>query len=208
MKDSNSYSLVRFLHGTPRQGAVDIYLNGSLFFNRVLFTQFTPYIYVPEGVYEVTVFPTMKKDNPLIRQSIEIIANDSTFSTLALTGYSEDFELLLIPEGSNRNIGQDSEIRVVHLSPNLPEINMIFNNETLFSNVDFREVTDYINIQPDFYKVEIELSQNKRQLRINPIRIRPHRVYTLYILGNFASLQIFQSLDGATFINPVVRDYN
>lgn len=203
MDNTNSYSLVRFLHGVPREGAVDIYLNGSLFFNRVLFTQFTPYIYVPEGVYDVTIFPTMKKDNPLFRQSI--VVRDSKFSTLAFTGYDEDFELILIPEYSTGTTGENSKVRIAHLSPNLPEINMIFNNKTLFSDISFREVTDYLELQPNIYKVEIELSQNQRQLRINPIRIRQNRVYTLYILGNFATFQIFQSLDGATFANPVVR---
>lgn len=202
MDNSNSYSLVRFLHGVPRQGAVDIYLNGNLFFNRVLFTQFTPYIYVPKGTYEVTIFPTMKQDIPLFKQIVEV--ENSNFSTLALSGYNGDFELTLIRENPNIITSENSQVRIAHLSPNLPEINMIFNGETLFSDVSFREVTDYLELQPDIYKVEIELSQNQRQIRINPIRIRPNRVYTLYILGNFSAFQVFQSLDGPTFTNPVV----
>ena len=66
-KFSTEYSLIRFLNAVPGLGPVDVYLNGSLFFNRVFFTQFTPYLYVPSGSYEIAIFPTMKKENPIIR---------------------------------------------------------------------------------------------------------------------------------------------
>lgn len=195
--------MLRFLHGAVNEGAVDIYLNGSIFFNRVLFTQFTPYIYVPDGIYEVSIFNTMTKENPILIQNIEI--KNGNFSTLVLTGYKEDFDLLLVPENENISNNNQSRIRIVHLAPNIPEINILFDNETLFSNVDFKEITNYIEILPSQYKVEIDLSENGRRLKFTRIRIRPDRIYTLYILGNFGNFQIFQSLDGSTFTNSTER---
>ena len=202
-KYSNQYSLIRFLHAVPRGVPVDVYLNGSLFFNRILFTQFSPYIYVPNGIYEVSVFPTMTKENPLLRQKLEV--KDGKLCTLAITGYYDDLKLLLIPEDKEGASEGNSKVRIVHLSPNLPELNILADKKILFSEVDFREVTSYIEMTSQFYTIDIELSQNNRLLRSNRIAINKDRIYTLYIMGNFANFQLFQSLDGATFITPVVR---
>ncbi|HSQ87590.1 DUF4397 domain-containing protein [Romboutsia sp.] len=202
-KYTDKYSLIRFLHAVPRVMPVDIYLNGSLFFNRVFFTHFSPYLYVPEGVYEVTVFITMTKENPIIRQNIEV--KNGELATLTMTGNYDDIKLLLIPEDKESAVGNNSKIRFVHLSPNVPELNVLLDNVMMFSNVDFREITEYVQIPTQFYQLDIELSQNNRLLRSNRIAINPNRIYTLYVMGNFASFQVFQSLDGATFINPVVR---
>ena len=202
-KYTDKYSLIRFLHAVPRVMPVDIYLNGSLFFNRVFFTQFSPYLYVPEGSYEVTVFVTMTKENPILRLNIEV--KNGELTTLAMTGNYDDIKLLLIPEDKEGASGNNSKVRVVHLSPNLPELNILAYDSILFSEVDFREITEYIEMPSQFYKINIELSQNNRLLRSNRIAINPNRIYTLYLMGNFSSFQVFQSLDGATFINPVVR---
>lgn len=202
-KYNSEYSLVRFLHAVPGQGPIDIYLNGSLFFNRVFFTQFTPYLYVPNGNYEVTVFPTMKRENPIIRKSLEVTSDE--LATLALTGYN-DLELLMIPEAKNDIYENKSKMRVIHLSPNIPKVNIIFNNEILFDDVDFREATKYVNMTPNIYNLDIELAQNNRLLRSNRIRINPNGIYSLYMLGNFANFQVFRSLDGAAFITSVVRE--
>ena len=202
-KFTDEYSLIRFLHAVPGIMPVDIYLNGSLFFNRVFFTQFSPYIYVPDGVYEVTVFITMTRENPILRQNIEV--KNGELATLAMTGNYDNIKLLIIPEDKEAPIANNSKFRVVHLSPNLPELNILAYDSILFSNVDFREITEYIEMPSQFYKISVELSQNNRLLRSNRIAINPNRIYTLYLMGNFASFQIFQSLDGAAFINPVVR---
>ena len=76
----------------------------------------------------------------------------------------------------------------------------------MFEDIDFKEATNYINLQPDLYKIDIELSQNNRLLRSNRVRINPDGIYSLYMLGNFANFQVFRSLDGGAFITPVIRN--
>ena len=202
-KFTNDYSLIRFLNAAPGRGPVDIYLNGSLFFNRVLFTQFTPYLYVPKGTYEVAIFPTMKKENPLIRKSLDIDSDE--LATLALTG-NEPLELLLIPESKGGVDENNSKLRVVHLSPNIPKVNIILDNEKiLFPEVDFKESTEYVKLPPDMYRIDIELSENNRLLRSNRVRINPNGIYSLYMIGNFANFQVFRSRDGAAFLSPIIR---
>lgn len=201
-----NYSIIRFLHAVPRGKPVDIYFNNSLFFNRILFTQFTPYIYVPEGTYEVTIFETGTRENPILREDLEV--QRDKMSTLAMTGYEEDLELLLINEAKEESENTDvSKVRIVHLSPNLPKLNIYLNDKIVFSDVDFREVTDYVEVPAyDIYTLDIVLEKSGRLLRSNQIAVNVDRVYSLYLLGNFANFQVFQSRDGTAFVNTVVRD--
>lgn len=201
-----NYSIIRFLHAVPRGKPVDIYFNNSLFFNRILFTQFTPYIYVPEGTYEVTIFETGTRENPILRESLEV--QRDKMSTLAMTGYEDDLELLLINEAKEESENSDlSKVRIVHLSPNLPKLNIYLNDKIVFPDVDFREVTDYVEVPAyDIYTLDIVLEKSGRLLRSNQIAVNVDRVYSLYLLGNFANFQVFQSRDGTAFINTVVRD--
>lgn len=201
-----NYSIIRFLHAVPRGKPVDIYFNNSLFFNRILFTQFTPYIYVPEGTYEVTIFETGTRENPILRENLEV-QRDKMF-TLAMTGYEDDLELLLINEAKEESENTDlSKVRIVHLSPNLPKLNIYLNDKLVFPDVDFREVTDYVEIPAyDIYTLDIVLEKSGRLLRSNQIAVNVDRVYSLYLLGNFANFQVFQSRDGTAFVNTVVRD--
>ena len=201
-----NYSIIRFLHAVPRGKPVDIYFNNSLFFNRILFTQFTPYIYVPEGTYEVTIFETGTRENPILRENLEV--QRDKMSTLAMTGYEDDLELLLINEAKEESENTDlSKVRIVHLSPNLPKLNIYLNDKLVFPDVDFREVTDYVEVPAyDIYTLDIVLEKSGRLLRSNQIAVNVDRVYSLYLLGNFANFQVFQSRDGTAFVNTVVRD--
>lgn len=201
-----NYSIIRFLHAVPRGKPVDIYFNNSLFFNRILFTQFTPYIYVPEGTYEVTIFETGTRENPILRENLEV--QRDRMSTLAMTGYEDDLELLLINEAKEESENSDlSKVRIVHLSPNLPKLNIYLNDKLVFPDVDFREVTDYVEVPAyDIYTLDIVLEKSGRLLRSNQIAVNVDRVYSLYLLGNFANFQVFQSRDGTAFVNTVVRN--
>ncbi|MGL5331045.1 MAG: DUF4397 domain-containing protein [Peptostreptococcaceae bacterium] len=202
---NENYSLIRVLHAIPRGKPFDIYLNGALFFNRVLFTQFTPYIYVPQGIYNVEVFESMTLTNPILKQSINV--SGSQLATLAITGYYDDLKLLLIPEDKSNSNKDTSKLRIVHLSPNLPELNILLNGKVAFSEIDFRDVTPYLNIlNYEIYTIDIELHENNRLLRSNQIAINKDRVYSLYLLGNFANFQVFQSRDGSAFLTTVVRN--
>ncbi|MEG1311625.1 MAG: DUF4397 domain-containing protein [Romboutsia sp.] len=199
-KYSEEYSMVRVLHGVNHNDAVDIYINDSLFFKALRFTQFSPYVYVPKGQYEMTVYNSDTTDNPLVREYIEV--ENGELTTIAITGDFGDLKLVTIDEDKEKAQKGYSKVRVVQLSPDTPEINILLDGKILFSDIEFRDITDYEEIQPSTYRMDIESSDGNRIIRSNRIIINPDRIYTLYILGKLPNIQIFQSLDGATFISP------
>lgn len=194
---NEKYTMVRFLNAVPGGGPVDIYLNDNLFFKNVIFPKFTSYIYVPNNSYTVRIFPSNTTDIPLLIDKINI-AYKKPF-TISIAGTLDSLELIQIEDLSYNN----SKLRIIHLSPNTPMVDVLFNKDPLFYNIEFGKITNYTEVIPSTYNVEVVLSQNERVLKSNRVSINENRIYTLYILGNSPNIQLFQSLDGATSIGSV-----
>ncbi len=197
-KFNPNYSLVRVLHAVPNGEVVDVYINDTLFFSDLVFRQFSPYIYVPEGSYQISVYPANTRENPLVSRNIDV--EKDKLITIAIAGNAGTLRLLDIEEEFETPAKGKSETRVVNLVPNSPDINIIYNDSALFESIDFRDVTDYKEILPGIYRIDLELVENGKIVRTTRVNINPDRIYTLYLLGNAANIEIFQSLDGASFI--------
>lgn len=198
------YSLIRALHAVPNSDAVDIYINDTLFFKAIRFTQFSPYVYVPEGTYEMKVYAVDTTENPILTENIEV--RNGELVTIAVSGNVDDLQLVSIKEDKERAQIGYSKIRVVHLSPNAPEVDILIDGEVLFKDIEFRDISDYVEILAGDYRLDIEAVASGRILRSNQKTINPDRIYTFYALGNLPNVQVFQSLDGATFIAPSISE--
>lgn len=196
---NKEYSLVRFLHAVPEGEEVDIYINNVPFYKGLEFTEFSPYVYVPQGNYTVTIYLEDTQENPIVNEKIDVNVNELV--TIAITGESGDIKLLSIVEETEVVSGSNAKVRVVHLSPNAPAVNIAADNQELFANVKYRDVTPYIAIPAKEYTVNVEEARTNRIIRQNQVTINPGRIYTFYAVGNIPNAQILQSLDGATFMN-------
>ena len=193
-----NYSLVRVLHAVPDGEVVDVYINDTLFFKDLVFRQFSPYIYLPEGSYDMSVYSANTRENPLISRNINVDKNK--LITIAMVGNAGTLRLLNIEEGIEIPTKGKSKTRVVNLVPNSPDMNILYNDTVLFEHNDFRDITDYKEIDPGIYRIDLELFENGKIVRTTRVNINPDRIYSLYLLGNAANIEIFQSLDGASFI--------
>lgn len=197
-KFNPNYSLIRVLHAVPSGEVVDVYINNTLFFSDLVFRQFSPYIYVPEGSYQMSVYSANTRENPLISRNINVDRNELV--TIAIAGNVGTLRLVNIEEGTQAPTEGKSKTRVVNLVPNSPDLNIRYNGTVLFEHNDFRDVTDYEEIDPGIYIIDLELVENGKIVRTTRVNINPDRIYTLYLLGNAANIEVFQSLDGASFI--------
>lgn len=194
-----NYSLVRFLHAVPGEGTVDVYLNSDPFFYNMRFTKFSPYVYVPEGQYLLQIFQRDKKTNPIFEK--EIIIEGGNLLTAAFVGDVNKSDILVIEEDTEAPESIESKVRFVNLIPNSIDVNVYLDDEVFVEGSDFQDISDYQLLDPKTYRLEVELTENNQLIRKLRITINPSRIYTLYAIGNKPNFQIFQSLDGATFLS-------
>ena len=194
----NNSSLVRVFHAAPQAPNVDVYVNDQMVFSNLAFGDFTRYVYLDEGEYNVSVYLAGQKDRPVINQMVDVPSQQ--IFTIAATGNLDNLGLLVVPDKVSKSPSQNySSVRVIHLSPNAPGVDILVDGDTLFEDISFGEGTDYVDLNPGTYNVNAVLNTDKSVVLPLKMTLNPDKIYTIYIIGNPPSLQAVQVVDGNTY---------
>ena len=194
----NNSSLVRVFHAAPQAPNVDVYVNDQMVFSNLAFGDFTRYVYLDEGEYNVSVYLAGQKDRPVINQMVDVPSQQ--IFTIAATGNLDNLGLLVIPDKVSKSPSQTySSVRVIHLSPNAPGVDILVDGDTLFEDISFGEGTDYVDLNPGTYNVNVVLNTDKSVVLPLKVTLNPDKIYTIYIIGNPPTLQAVQVVDGNTY---------
>ena len=194
----NNSSLVRVFHAAPQAPNVDVYVNDQMVFSNLAFGDFTRYVYLDEGEYNVSVYLAGQKDRPVINQMVDVPSQQ--IFTIAATGNLDNLGLLVIPDKVSKSPSQNySSVRVIHLSPNAPGVDILVDGDTLFEDISFGEGTDYVDLNPGTYNVNVILNTDKSVVLPLKVTLNPDKIYTIYIIGNPPTLQAVQVVDGNTY---------
>ncbi|WP_110112250.1 DUF4397 domain-containing protein [Bacillus sp. CGMCC 1.16541] len=175
--------MIRILHASPGAPSVDVYLNGRRTIRNLTFRQETDYIPLKEtGQYRIDIFPAGKTDKPLKSEQVQLEKNQKY--TSAVVGRPSELDIILIADNSSTPAGE-TKVRFIHLSPNAPAVDIAAKNgDVVFSNISFKEVTDYLGLTPMPLDVEVRAAgTDKVVLDVPPVRLRPNRAYTIYAVG-------------------------
>ena len=190
----NNSSLVRVFHAAPQAPNVDVYVNDQMVFSNLAFGDFTRYVYLDEGEYNVSVYLAGQKDRPVINQMVDVPSQQ--IFTIAATGNLDNLGLLVIPDKVSKSPSQNySSVRVIHLSPNAPGVDILVDGDTLFEDISFGEGTDYVDLNPGTYNVNVVLNTDKSVVLPLKVTLNPDKIYTIYIIGNPPTLQAVQVVD-------------
>ena len=119
---------------------------------------------------------------------------------MVLTGDTDDITLLPVIEDKDLADGNNSKLRFVHLVPNGLPVDIIIDNVTQFTDVKFRDITEYIVVVPKEYIIDIVVSQNNQTVDRDKVNVKPNRIYTFYAIGYAPNFDVIQSVDGGTFL--------
>lgn len=193
----------RIFHASPDAPPVDVYINNRPVVSNLRYRSFTEYLPLPPGVSNVKVFPAGRTTNPVINTNVNIPPN--TILTVAAINELKDISLYPI-EDTPKPIPMDKVyIRVGHLSPNAPAVDVrLPNGRNLFEDVEYKEITDYKLVEPGEYTLNLYTTgTDKRVLHVPNINLKPNRFYTVYaigLVGERPPLQVVIPLDGNSYI--------
>ncbi|WP_425446913.1 DUF4397 domain-containing protein [Dethiothermospora halolimnae] len=196
-------SYVRLFHASPDAPPVDIYINNRLTASNLKFKDFTEYLPLESGLYNVKVYPAGKKNNPVLDRDIRIPARG--IYTVAAINRLKDLALYPILDEPKPIPSGKVYVRFGHLSPNAPAVDVrLPNGQNIFKDVKYKEVTDYVPVNPGTYTFEVyPTGTNKRVLYVPNITLKGDRFYTIYavgLVGEEPPLQVVVPLDGNSYI--------
>lgn len=199
----NSY--IRVLHASPKSPAVDIYINDKPTITNLSYRHFSEYLPITAGTYNIAVYPTGKKDTPVLTTSFSIPPNE-IFTIAAIGTRPSDLSLLPLsePQLEEPETGE-TYVRFAHLSPNAPAVDIaVPNGKVLFDDVSYKEYTDYIAVPNGTYTLEALLTGTDTPVLYVPnIKLKPRRFYTVYavgLVGDNPPLQVLIPLDGNSYL--------
>ena len=199
IRNDMNVSYVRVFHASPDAPGVDIYVNGGLVFQNLEFKNFTEYVPLSMGEYNIDVYPTGKTGKPVLSQNIKVPSKQVI--TVAAAGDLDELQLVPYIEGNGSDLAvNQSLVRAIHLSPDGPNVDILVNGKAAFSDVGFLDATDYAQLMSGIYQVDInEAGTNNTVLSLRP-ELKSQKVYSIYVVGNPPNLSAIQSLDGITYV--------
>ncbi|MGK0465918.1 MAG: hypothetical protein ACJAX4_001201 [Clostridium sp.] len=197
-------SYLRVLHASPKSPAVDVYINDIIKSKNLAYGDFSDYIEVMTGNYNVKIYVAGTKTSPVLSKNLFV--PPGKVYTVAAIGLLPNIDLLPIPESEIMDTKNMVHIKFAHLSPNAPPVDIALSDGTiLFKNVSYKEFTDYIKVPAGTYTLEARPTGTKTTVLYVPnIRLKAGRSYTVYAVGlvnGTPGLQALIPLDGSTYLD-------
>lgn len=182
-RKTNPTSIVRLLHAAPNAPNVDIYVNDKLFIRNLSYSEFTKYMVVPSGSYNVKVYPVGETVMPVVETEVNLQPNYAF--TGAVIGTLPDLSLLPIPDPANPNNYGTACVRFVHLSPNAPAVDVTLQNGSmLFKDVKYKDYTLYVCGPPGTYTLQVKAAgTDKVALTVSDVQLMANNYYSIYAIG-------------------------
>lgn len=201
--DKGAY--VRVLHAATKAPNVDVYVNDKLTIPDLRYREFTDYIKLQPGTYNIKVYPINDKTKAVINSDVKIEPNTVT----TLVAYSQDRNLSILPIKETPlqfPTEKKAKIRISHLIENIPPVDIYLSDGTLlYKNVNFKDLTKYIELPPNNYIIDMKLTDTDISMLYVPnINLNGENYYTLYLIGlvnDYPGPQMLIPLDGITYLN-------
>ena len=182
IRTNGNNALVRVLHAAPGAPHVDVYVNGTRILADFPYKKSTDYLPLPEGTYQIDIYPAGDKVNNVISRKVEV--KNGKYYTLAAYGQGKNLKLLAFEDNPYTNKGE-SKIRVVHLSPDSPAVDVaVRNGDVAFRNINPRKASDYLHVTPMELDLDVRAAGSSQTVKSLPrIRLQPDTAYTVFIIG-------------------------
>ncbi|MFD1020618.1 DUF4397 domain-containing protein [Thalassobacillus hwangdonensis] len=188
--DHGDMAMVRILHASPDAPAVDVYVNDEAVVEGAEFKAATDYMEVPAGEHKVEIYAAGTKgdSDPVISTNVTVEAGMAY--TAAAINNLENIELKAIADSMEVTEGM-SKVRVGHLIPGAPAVDVgPIGGDALFSGAEFPMVTDYAELDPGTYDLEVRTTDGTQLLDLSGTMLEANTVYSAFAVGTADSPEI------------------
>ncbi len=197
------YSYIRFFDAYPSAQAVDIYVNGRLTAENVLYREFTKYWKTFPGYYRIQVYRVGDRRRALLDKYINLIGY--RVYTVALSGIDNRVDIELINDFLRPIPKQQALMRIAGLSANAPSMDAYWDDQLVLSDINYPEISRYLNTGIGRHNLKMRDWVSGAVLVEEPdIRLTGGNAYTAYVIGDMndrTGLQIIVTREGISYLN-------
>lgn len=173
---------VRIVHASPDAPAVDIYVNGGKVLENLPFREYSEYLSLPTGTYNVEI--KVAGTNTLVKQISVPVQAGKDYTAIAVgyagSGRTPGFDVMLLEDDNSAPADGRIKLRVAHTAPGAPAVDVYVTTpfETLegkqpvLTNVPFKAASGYLTVPIGMYQARVVVAGTKT------IAIDSHRLVT------------------------------
>ncbi|MGX1265228.1 hypothetical protein RKD55_003032 [Rossellomorea marisflavi] len=181
-------AMVRIVHASPDAPAVDVYVDGNAVVEGAEFKAATDYMELPAGDHKVEIFAAGTKEDPVISQDLTVEAGMAY--TVAAANTLENLELVVANDSMDVTEGK-TKVRVGHLSPDAPTVDVgLKDGDALFEGAEFKAITDYQELDPGTYDLEIRTPEGEQVLDLSGTELAENTVYSVFAINTADKLEV------------------
>ncbi len=152
---NDNRALLRAAHLSPDAPNVDIYVDGVQVLVNVAFRDVTDYLVVESGARNVSVnlagLPTA-----LVEGTLALAPLSAT--TAAAVNFAAGIEALAITDDLTPPAAGNAHVRVIHASPDAPNVDVLVDGNLVLSDVPFKGVSDYLPVTAGAHTVRVNIA--------------------------------------------------
>jgi hypothetical protein len=188
LKDATSGALLRVLHASPNVPAVTVYVNGQAAVKRLDTLRWTGYLALDAGTYDVAVAAAGQPLSKAVLKAKITLADKTRYTALArgLVGAKKNkLELALQTDIATAPAGK-AGVRVWHLSPDAPKVDIWVNGKKTLSGVPYKKASSYLSLGAGTYRIQVAVAGTKKIVLDAKVTVRADRAYSIAALGSAA----------------------
>lgn len=193
---------VRVAHLSPDAPNVDVYVNGEPVeaLQDVAYGTVSPYLPLPPGTQQVTVFAAGDTSTPVIDTPVDL-ASGAAY-TIGAVGLVEDGSLtaqvyeddLAAPSEGN------GKVRAVHAVPDAGPVDIVpAGGEPLVTGLEFPNASPYAEVPADSYTLNVNAAGTDQTLISADADVEAGNIYSAFAVGTAAaeSLDVILTVDSS-----------
>lgn len=199
---------VRVIHAAPDAPAVDVYVTApgadlgtaQPTLAGAAFEDASDYLPVPADDYRIRV--TAAGDKTVLYDSGTITLDDGAILSIAAvgsTGYVAPIDLLALTGDDNTPVlslpDNRAEVRVMHLSPDAPNVDVYVDGNQVLSDVPFKAISDYLRIPGGTHNLEITATGSSSAVASLSADLASGQAYSVAAVGLLSNIALQATAD-------------
>ena len=190
---------LRVLHAAPDVGAVTVYVNGAPAIPSLGTLESTPFLELPAGSYDVAVNLQGQPAATAPLKARITLRDGRRYTALARGLISRGTAELALQQELRWTIPVFSLLRVWHLSPDAPNVDVYVNGFRVVRNLAYTDASGYLPLPAGTYDVRINVAGTATTVFSAPVTLAGGTAYSATALGSVGG-------SGAGFTVSVLED--
>ena len=175
---------LRAFHASPDAPNVDILVDNALAAGNVPYLTAVGFVAVPSGARNVKV--NAAGTSTTVINVTPTLAAGKAYTAYAV-GFLAGISALLVEDNLAAPTTGNAKIRVIHGSPDAPNVDILANNNRVLANVPFKTASDYLVVPAGAYNFKVNVAGTATTAAQADVTLVAGKVYTAIAVGSVAS---------------------